>query len=167
MDKLLLLYQQTGQKTLCYFAPLLLLFTRFWVASVFLKSGYLKITTWDSTLYLFEEEYQVPILPWEAAAYIATAAELILPVFLLLGLLTRPMAAFLFIFNIMAVVSYPVLWDGGFYDHKLWGLMLLINVVWGAGLISLDQLLKKRFFPRVLYGLPQYVKKKLQTKVRC
>ncbi|WP_019616668.1 DoxX family protein [Psychromonas ossibalaenae] len=148
MDKLLGLYQHSVQKMHCYFTPLLLLFTRLWVASVFFKSGYLKITTWDSTLYLFEEEYQVPILPWELAAYLGTAAELILPFFLLLGLLTRPMAAVLFVFNIIAVVSYPVLWEGGFYDHKLWGLMILINVVWGAGLISLDNPLKKRFLAK-------------------
>ena len=146
MDRLLALYQQSIEKMHSYFTPILLLFTRLWVASVFLKSGYLKVTTWDSTLYLFEEEYQVPIIPWELAAYLGTAAELILPVFLLLGLLTRPMAAFLFVFNIMAVVSYPVLWEGGFYDHQLWGLMLLINVVWGAGTIAIDAPLKKRFF---------------------
>lgn len=148
MKRLLAFYQQTVQKMLCYFTPLLLLFTRFWVASVFFKSGYLKLTTWDSTLYLFEEEYQVPFLPWELAAYLATGAELLLPIFLILGLLTRPMAAVLFVFNIMAVVSYPVLWEGGFYDHKLWGLMILINVVWGAGLLSLDQLIKKRFLTK-------------------
>lgn len=145
MSKLITLYQQTLQRMHCYFTPILLLFTRIWVANIFFKSGYLKITTWESTLYLFEEEYQVPFLPWEIAAYLATAAELILPVFLLLGLLTRPMAAILFVFNIMAVISYPVLWEGGFYDHQLWGLMILINVVWGPGAISLDQLLKKQF----------------------
>jgi putative oxidoreductase len=145
MKNLLTLYQSTVDNILCYFTPILLLFTRLWVASIFLKSGYLKITTWDSTLYLFEEEYQVPIIPWELAAYIGTAAEIILPIFMILGLLTRPMAAVLFIFNIAAVISYPVLWDGGFYDHQLWGLMILINVVWGAGFISADQLLKKRF----------------------
>ncbi|WP_372881075.1 DoxX family protein [Psychromonas sp.] len=138
-------YQLIVEKMQSYFTPLLLLFTRLWVANVFLKSGYLKITTWDSTLYLFEEEYQVPLIPWELAAYLGTAAELILPVFLLLGLLTRPMAVVLFVFNIIAVISYPVLWEGGFYDHQLWGLMILINIVWGAGQISVDQLLKKRF----------------------
>lgn len=146
MTNLLDLYQQIVQKMQCYFTPFLLLFTRLWVANVFLKSGYLKITTWESTLYLFEEEYQVPFLPWELAAYLGTAAELILPLFLLAGLLTRPFAAALFVFNIMAVISYPVIWQGGFYDHQLWGLMLLINIVWGAGLFSLDHPLKKRFF---------------------
>ena len=145
MNNLIVLYQQTLQRMHCYFTPLLLLFTRLWVANIFFKSGYLKITTWESTLYLFEEEYQVPVIPWEMAAYLGTAAELILPVFLLLGLLTRPMAAILFVFNIVAVISYPVIWEGGFYDHQLWGLMILINIVWGAGVISLDQLLKQRF----------------------
>lgn len=146
MNKILELYQSAVNAMHSYFTPLLLLFTRLWVSSIFLKSGYLKITTWDSTLYLFEEEYQVPIVPWELAAYLGTAAELILPVFLILGLFTRPMAAALFMVNVTAVVSYPVLWEGGFFDHQLWGAMILMNVVWGAGAISADHWLKKRFF---------------------
>jgi len=145
MDKLITLYQSAVDKMHCYFTPILLLFTRLWVASIFLKSGYLKITTWDSTLYLFEEEYQVPIVPWELAAYLGTAAELILPVFIILGLFTRPMALGLFMVNVTAVISYPVLWDGGFFDHQLWGAMILMNIVWGAGTISADYWLKKRF----------------------
>ncbi|MGY5453321.1 DoxX family protein [Agarivorans sp. MS3-6] len=124
--------------------PLLLTFTRIWVAVVFFRSGYLKATSWDSTLYLFEEEYQVPILPWELAAYLGTAAELILPIFLVLGLFTRIFAFKLFFFNIIAVVSYPVLWPGGFYDHQLWGLMILINLIWGAGPLALDRILSNK-----------------------
>ncbi|MDN3608734.1 DoxX family protein [Vibrio ostreicida] len=123
--------------------PLLLLFCRLWVAWVFFNSGLTKIASWDSTLYLFEFEYQVPILPWELAAYIGTAAELILPVFVVLGLFTRPMAAILFVFNIIAVVSYPLLWEKGFYDHQLWGLMILIIIVWGPGSASIDKPIKK------------------------
>jgi putative oxidoreductase len=146
MTQLFELYQSAVEKMLSYFAPILLLFTRLWVASIFLKSGYLKITTWDSTLYLFEEEYQVPIIPWEMAAYLGTAAELIIPIFMILGLLTRPMAVALFAVNVTAVVSYPILWEGGFFDHQLWGAMILMNIVWGAGAISADHLLKKRLF---------------------
>ncbi len=126
------------------FVPLLLVFCRLWVAWVFFNSGLTKIASWDSTLYLFELEYQVPLLPWELAAYMGTAAELVLPVFIALGLFTRPMAAILFVFNAIAVISYPVLWEKGFYDHQLWGLMILINVVWGAGAISIDHLLRKK-----------------------
>ncbi|MDE1248372.1 DoxX family protein [Vibrio aestuarianus] len=124
--------------------PLLLLFCRLWVAWAFFNSGLVKIASWDSTLYLFELEYQVPILPWELAAYLGTAAELTLPIFVALGLLSRPMALALFIFNIVAVISYPVLWEQGFYDHQLWGLMLLLVVIWGAGPISLDRVLRQQ-----------------------
>lgn len=60
--------------------PLLLLFCRLWVAWVFFNSGLIKLASWDSTLYLFEFEYQVPLLPWEFAAYSGTFAELVLPV---------------------------------------------------------------------------------------
>ena len=144
MNTLINYYQQSVQALLQYIQPLVLLAARLWVASVFFKSGYLKFTTWDSTLYLFEEEYQVPIIPWELAAYLGTAAELILPIFLVLGLLTRPMAAILFVFNIVTVISYPVIWEGGFFDHQFWGALILMNVIWGAGNISLDYLLKKK-----------------------
>ncbi len=119
--------------------PLLLLFCRLWVAYVFFNSGGLtKIASWDSTLYLFEFEYQVPVIPWQLAAYTGTIAELVLPIFVALGLFTRPMAIILFAFNAIAVISYPLLWEKGFYDHQLWGgLMILINIVWGEQVSSL------------------------------
>ncbi|MGD8234228.1 DoxX family protein [Vibrio sp. TRT 1302] len=137
-------YDQGVDKLQMAFVPLLLLFCRLWVAWVFFNSGLTKIASWESTLFLFEYEYQVPVLPWTLAAYLGTAAELILPIFLALGLLARPMAAVLFVFNIIAVVSYPVLWEKGFYDHQLWGLMILIVVVWGPGAISADKLLRRK-----------------------
>ncbi|UYM18157.1 DoxX family protein [Endozoicomonas euniceicola] len=124
--------------------PLLLIFTRIWVAWAFFTSGMLKYNSWDSTLYLFQYEYQVPLLSWKIAAYTGTAVELILPVFLTLGLSTRPAALGLFVFNIIAVVSYPVLWEKGFIDHQLWGMMLLVNLFWGSGIISIDYLVSSR-----------------------
>lgn len=132
-----------SQKVVEPLIPLLLLFTRLWVAWVFFQSGMIKYSSWDSTLYLFEYEYQVPLLPWQMAAYLGTAAELVLPVFLALGLFTRPMALALLVFNIIAVVSYPLLWERGFFDHQLWGMMMLVNVFWGAGMISLDKLISR------------------------
>lgn len=144
MQGLLNQYDRLIEKLNQLFVPLLLLFCRLWVAWIFFKSGMVKYSSWDSTLYLFEYEYQVPILPWEMAAYLGTAAELILPIFIALGLFTRPMAAVLFVFNIMAVASYPLLWEKGFYDHQLWGLMILINIVWGAGSLSADKLIRNK-----------------------
>ncbi|WP_375751927.1 DoxX family protein [Vibrio sp. HN007] len=137
-------YELMIKTTQNIFVPVFLLFLRLWVAWVFFKSGLTKISSWDSTLYLFELEYQVPVISWQLAAYLGTAAELILPVFVGLGLLTRPMAFALFVFNIVAVVSYPLLWEKGFYDHQLWGLMILNIIVWGAGKISLDHLIKRK-----------------------
>lgn len=127
-----------------YVAPLLLLGTRLWVAQVFFRAGLVKIDSWYSTQYLFQSVYHVPFLPPNIAAYLGTGIELGVPVILVLGLLTRPFALFLFVYNIMAVVSYPALWKTGFYDHKLWGLMMLINVFWGAGAFSMDYLIRNR-----------------------
>ncbi|NLS14790.1 DoxX family protein [Vibrio sp. SM6] len=126
-----------------FVAPALLLVCRLWVAVVFFTSGMTKINTWESTLYLFEYEYQVPLLSWELAAMLGTITELVVPCFIAIGLLTRPMACVLFIFNIIAVWSYPALWQTGFYDHQLWGLMLLIVVVWGPGILSVDHFVRQ------------------------
>lgn len=143
MNILITYYQQALKALQQYIEPLVLLGARLWVASIFLKSGYLKVTSWDSTLYLFEEEYQVPVIPWELAAYLGTAAELILPVFMILGLFARPMAVMLFAVNVVAVISYPVIWDNGFFDHQFWGVLILMNIMWGAGKISVDHFLTR------------------------
>ncbi len=122
--------------------PCLLLFCRLWVSWVFFRAGLSKIQSWDSTLFLFEYEYQVPFLSFKAAAYIATFAELSLPLILASGLYSRLSATLLFGFNIMAVVSYPLLWERGFYDHQLWGFMLMVVMIFGGGKWAVEQLLK-------------------------
>ena len=114
---------------------------RLYVATVFWKAGLVKIQSWSSTLYLFEYEYAVPLLPPTAAAYLGTGIELVFPVLLALGLAGRLAAAVLFVFNIMAVVSYPTLNAAGVADHQLWGLLLAVLVVRGPGVLSLDRLL--------------------------
>lgn len=126
-----------------YLNDAFLLFLRVAVSIPFFNSGMIKFNNWDSTLYLFEEEYQVPLLPFELAAYMATAGELVLPVLLILGLMTQGAAVALFFLNAMAVISYPVLWEGGFYDHKMWGLMLFSIMFLGAGKWSLDWFINK------------------------
>ena len=119
---------------------------RLWVAKVFFAAGLTKIGNWDATLFLFRNEYEVPLLPPDIAAYLGTANELALPVFLTLGLLTRPAALALFVFNIIAVASYPALWETGYQDHVYWGLMILVPLFYGPGRISIDHLLAKFVF---------------------
>jgi putative oxidoreductase len=135
----------TALRTLAFLTPLLDLGIRLLVASVFFKAGLTKIASWSSTLTLFEYEYDVPLLPPELAAYLGTAAELTLPVLLVLGLGTRLAALALFVFNIVAVISYPDLGEVGLKDHQYWGLLLLVTLFHGPGRLSLDHLIQRRF----------------------
>ena len=129
-------------------SPIANLAIRLWVANVFFKSGLLKIKSWDSTMYLFENEYDVPLLPAEFAAMLGTAVELIFPVLLVLGLAGRFGAFVLFMFNIMAVISYPDLNAAGVRDHQVWGIMLLVPLLYGPGKISVDHFIQRRFGPK-------------------
>jgi putative oxidoreductase len=128
-------------------SPLVDLALRLFVAAVFFKSGLTKIASWDSTLALFENEYAVPLLPPELAALLGTGVELFFPVLLVLGLGTRLAAFVLFVFNAIAVISYPDLGAAGLKDHQTWGLMLLVTLTHGPGALSLDRLLGRRLWP--------------------
>lgn len=126
-----------------YFAPALDLVLRLFLANVFFKSGLTKIQSWDSTVYLFSDVYQVPLLSPEFAAWLATGAELGLPVLLVLGLFGRFAAAGLFILNIVAVISYAELSEAGLSHHVYWGL-LLSALLMGGSPWSFDAWLEKR-----------------------
>ncbi|MDE0310172.1 MAG: DoxX family protein [Acidiferrobacterales bacterium] len=135
------------QRILCLLdcaAPIGDLILRIWVANVFWKSGLTKISNIDSTMYLFEYEYAVPIIPFELAAYLAIAAELVLPLMLVFGFAARAAAGALFVFNIIAVVSYSALNAVGIAQHQVWGIMLLVLLLRGPGQISIDYFIRKR-----------------------
>jgi putative oxidoreductase len=130
-------------------ANLFALYLRVWVSWVFLKSGMLKIESWDSTLSLFQDEYRVPLLPPALAAYIGTFGELFFPVLVILGLAGRLSAVGLFAVNAMAVISYAhvLLAEGSealARQHYLWGLALLVIVFYGPGALSVDKFLARR-----------------------
>jgi putative oxidoreductase len=122
---------------------------RSFIAWQFLKSARSKLFDWQSTIELFRDEYQVPLLSPELAAYAGTGGELIFGVFLVIGLCSRWSALGLLLINIMAVVSYPVLWNldcpAALNDHVYWGILLVSVVLFGAGRISLDHFLQGRY----------------------
>jgi len=126
-------------------APLADLAVRLYVAAVFFQSGLTKIANWGSTLSLFENEYAVPLLPSNVAAFLGTGVELAFPVLLVLGFGTRFAAFVLFVFNIIAVVSYPDLGAAGLKDHQLWGLLLAVTLLHGPGALSLDHAVRRLF----------------------
>jgi putative oxidoreductase len=120
---------------------------RVYVSWQFLKSGWLKLQDWETTRFLFEEEYRVPLLAPSAAAVLGTAGELVFPLLLIVGLMSRYAALGLLAVNVLAVVSYAhVLTTEGFEaalgQHHLWGLMLATVLVFGPGRLSADGLLR-------------------------
>jgi putative oxidoreductase len=132
---------------LAFAAPLVDLAIRLELAQVFFRSGLLKIGNWDGTLYLFENEYRVPLLPPELAAWLGTFGELFFPPLLALGLATRFAALALSAFNLVAVVSFWHVLGGNeaaLASHFFWGLLLLVPLTHGAGKLSLDHLLARR-----------------------
>ena len=112
---------------------------RLYLAWVFFNSGLTKIKDWDTTLFLFEYEYNVPLLPVELAAYLATVGEIVLPVLLVAGLASRFAAAGLFVINIVAVISLQDIAPAALYLHYIWGILLLQVFIWGSGLLSFDR----------------------------
>lgn len=147
MTTLIRLHAALG-RALDFLRPLFLLGTRWFVSWQFLKSGWLKLTEWDTTLFLFRDEYRVPVLPPGAAAVAGTFGELFFPLLLVAGLFTRVGALGLFAVNALAVVSYwHVLGSEGFEaalaQHVLWGYMLAVIAVMGGGGISADAWLER------------------------
>ncbi|MEO8313622.1 MAG: DoxX family protein [Pseudomonadota bacterium] len=127
----------------------LALAVRCYVSWQFLKSGWLKLSDWSTTLDLFHNEYHVPVLSPTLAAIVGTFGELFFPVLIVLGLCGRIGAMGLFAVNLMAVISYShVLLSEGFEaalaQHVLWAFMLTMLAVYGNGALSLDRLLLRR-----------------------
>lgn len=127
---------------------LLSLAIRLFIGWQFFKAGMIKISDWEATLALFQYEYQVPLLSPVLAAFMGTAGELVFPVLLALGLLSRPAALGLFAVNAMALLSYPALWEfecpAAVNDHLYWGALLLVPLAFGPGRIAIDEWLSKR-----------------------
>lgn len=144
-------YARTTDWLAAWLGPVTLLCLRIWVALAFWQAGLVKIADPMGTQFLFENMYHVPLLPPDFAAGLGTWIELIVPWFVGLGLLGRPFALFLFVYNIVAFTSFPALWPHGFWhgffnttdfaDHKVWGLMLMAVIAWGPGTLSLDALI--------------------------
>lgn len=113
---------------------------RLFPATAFFASGRTKMDGWqiaDSTWFLFEHEYALPLIPPDVAAVAATLAEHILPLLLILGLATRLSAlGLLGMTAVIQIFVYPEAWQ----THGLWAACLLAVAVLGPGRASLDHL---------------------------
>jgi putative oxidoreductase len=126
------------------------LVARFAVASVFWRSGQTKVEGFldikDNTFFLFREEYKIPLLPPDLAAYMATVAEHVLPVLLLAGLASRLSALGLMV---MTLVIQLFVYPEGWPEHVLWFALLLLILARGPGALSLDHLIWSRAQPQM------------------
>lgn len=158
MNNLIDLYSRLLQLFGCIPHSLIALLGRFSIAAVFWQSGQTKIEGlavnlltgefslgWPrlagSTVFLFREEYQLPLVAPETAAVLAATAEHLFPVLILLGLATRLSALALLI---MTAVIQLLVYPGAYATHGVWAAVLLYLMVQGAGRLSLDQLIRRR-----------------------
>jgi putative oxidoreductase len=115
--------------------------SRIAVADIFWRSGRTKVSGFsirEETFYLFREEYKVPLLPPDLAAYLSTIGEHVFPVLLAIGLASRLSA--LALFGMTLVIQLFVV-PGGWPEHILWFSLLGLIVARGPGAISLDHLI--------------------------
>jgi putative oxidoreductase len=131
----------------------LLLVARVAVANVFWTSGQTKVDGFlhisDNTFYLFAEEYKVPLLPPDVAAYMSTVAEHVFPVLLIVGLASRLSALALLG---MTLVIQTFVYPSGWPEHILWASALLMIIARGPGVLSLDHLLWRKSGERLAYA---------------
>ncbi len=138
-----------------FLKPVMLLGFRLYVAYVFFKSGLTKVGSdymlTSSTIDLFKYEY-MPYASESLAtigAYLATYAELVLPVLLVIGFLTRPAALGLFILNAVAAYYIISVADdysaAGEWQHITWGVMLAVIFAFGPGGLSIDKLISNKW----------------------
>jgi putative oxidoreductase len=140
---------------------------RFSIAATFWQSGQTKVEGFiidlvggefrlgwprlaESTIPLFEEEYRLPVIPPEFAAYAATTAEHVFPVLLLLGLATRLSA---FALLMMTLTIQVFVYPSAYATHGVWATVLVYLLARGAGAYSVDSLWSSRSTPPELSGV--------------
>lgn len=122
-----------------YFFPLFVLFIRIWIARIFWFSGLTKISNWPATVYLFENDYKVPYLPVELAAYLATTIELVCPILLISGFVARFATIPLLVMTWVIALTYP-----GYVEHTYWAILLGVILLYGPGCVSVDYWIRRK-----------------------
>lgn len=135
------------------------LFARLWIALIFWKSAATKVVETGSisifginvptitlpyeiqefTYILFEDEYGLPFP--EIMTVLATFAEILLPILLVLGLGSRFAALGLFIMTLVIQLTYTHA-----DDHIVWMMVTAMLFTAGPGRIALDTFVKCKYF---------------------
>ena len=142
------LYNAFGSFCSTLLSPVANLWARIYVGLIFWRSGTAKFADMEETVENFDPaedgdfviSFLPESLPAEIPAYLATFGELVLPIMLFVGLLTRIGALGLLIMT--AVIQFFV---PGFenHEHYLWAIILVMLMAHGGGKLSLDNWLLK------------------------
>ena len=133
--------------------PLIDLGIRLWLAQIFFVSGVLKVTNWHTALDLAATEYPVSWMNPVTAAFAGAAIEVICPVFLALGLLTRYAAVPMLILSLVIQFSYR-----SFDSQIFWACLFGWYAVQGAGPLSLDRVLRRGLAESAIPLAPRIVR---------
>lgn len=115
------------------------------VGATFFRSGMNKYESFDTAIALFRDEYRLPLLPPELAAYMGTAVELVAPILLVLGVFARLGAAALLVMTLtIQFLVYPENWP----EHLMWASILAYVLTRGPGALSIDRLVAFNLFGR-------------------
>lgn len=122
------------------------LMLRFGLAGIFWSSARTKVegalTVSDNTVYLFAEEYRLPLLSPEFAAHMTTYAEHLLPLLLAAGLASRFAALGFFIMTlVIQLFVYP---DAFLSTHLGWMALASAVMVYGPGRFALDDVIGRK-----------------------
>jgi len=138
---------------------LIALLGRFSIAAIFWKSGETKVQGLaldivsgefqfglprlaDSAVFLFKEEYRLPLISPESAAIMAAFAEHFFPLMILIGLATRFSALALLIMTLtIQLLVYP----DAYPTHGVWATVLLLLLAKGPGAVALDHFIARKF----------------------
>lgn len=124
---------------------LIALAARIFPAAVFWQSGHTKVEGWrvsENAIYLFREDYRLPLIDPGVAAHLAVFAEHIFPVLLVIGLASRFAAlALLAMTLVIEIFVFPDAWP----THGVWATSFLLVIARGPGVLSLDHLFSRIF----------------------
>ena len=138
-------HETVGRGLTTYLEPIFNVAARIWMGKIFLDSGLARVTNWKSQEFLFGQEYKLGLFPPKIWAIVTTGAELVLPVLLFVGLLTRVPA--LGLLAMTAVIHFVVGFANDDYlapYHYVWMLVFGYLFIRGGGPLSVDGLIKSR-----------------------
>lgn len=132
----------TGGLSRCISHDSVAVSSRLAIAAIFYRSGRTKVegflSVTDSAVELFRTEFKLPLIAPEIAAHLATYAEHVFPLLLVLGLCTRLSALALLVMTLtIQIFVYPDAWP----THLSWAALLLYLAGRGGGKLALDRLL--------------------------